>query len=240
MGDPKKQRKKYETPNHPWEKERIEEEKQVSKDFGLRNKKEIWKMQSNLKNITAQIKRLMGLPVEQSEVLKNKLHKKLVHLGLIETATPIEEAMDLSLQDVMNRRLQSLVVKKGLARSMNQSRQFITHEHIMIGGKKVTAPSYLVPIDEESTIAFAPFSNYHNADHPERVINEEKAPKIKSSTSKDKKESVEKKETKKVETKKPSSKDKKEKDAPKESKDSTKNKEEKKEEKPKSAEADKK
>ena len=50
MGDPKKQRKKYETPLHPWQGERILAEKKIMEEYGLKNKKEIWKMNSMLRN----------------------------------------------------------------------------------------------------------------------------------------------------------------------------------------------
>ncbi len=126
-------------------------------------------MKSQLKNITAQIKQLIGMPAEKSELLKGKLQKKLVTLGLIEQSTPIEDAMNLSVNDLMKRRLQTLVLKKGLARSIDQSRQFITHEHISVSGKKITAPAYLVHIGEESTISFASNSGLNSADHPERI-----------------------------------------------------------------------
>ena len=49
MGDPKKQRKKYTTPRHPWQRDRLDEERQLLKDYGLKNKKELWKFESLLR-----------------------------------------------------------------------------------------------------------------------------------------------------------------------------------------------
>ena len=40
MGDPRKLRKKYYPPSHPWQKIRIDEEKILMKDYGFKNKKE--------------------------------------------------------------------------------------------------------------------------------------------------------------------------------------------------------
>ena len=48
MGDPRKTRKKYDTPQHPWQKERMDQESVFLKEYGLKNKKEIWKMNYGL------------------------------------------------------------------------------------------------------------------------------------------------------------------------------------------------
>ncbi len=169
MGDPKKQRKKYGPPSHPWQKERIEAERGIFTNYGLKNKREIWKMQSGLKKITSQIKKLIGMPPEKSAALTADLQKKLIALGLLKEAKPLEEAMNLTLHDIMDRRLQTMVYKKGLARSVRQARQFVVHEHILVGGKKVTAPSYIVPVSEEPTIGFAAGSSLSSLNHPERA-----------------------------------------------------------------------
>ena len=74
----------------------------------------------------------------------------------------------------MERRLQTMVFRKGLARSIKQSRQFITHRHIAINNSIITAPSYIVSIAEEPLINFVARSSLISADHPERVRKEEK------------------------------------------------------------------
>jgi len=43
MGKPKFSRKKYETPSHPWQEDRIKAENELVKKYGLKNKKEVWK-----------------------------------------------------------------------------------------------------------------------------------------------------------------------------------------------------
>ena len=67
----------------------------------------------------------------------------------------MEDVLNLTLKDVMERRLQTLVVRKQMANSMMQSRQFITHEHVAVGARKITAPSYLVSVNEEPLIKMA-------------------------------------------------------------------------------------
>ena len=55
---------------------------------------------------------------------------------------------------------------------MKQARQLITQRHILVAGKIITSPSYLVKVSEETTIEISPKSKFYAADHPER-INEE-------------------------------------------------------------------
>ncbi len=177
MGDPKKHRKKFVKPGHPWEKARIDEEKIISKEYGLVNKQEIWKMDSHLKKIKAQVKKMIAATGKQAEKEKTDLMKRVKRLGLAKENSTFEELLRLSLKDILERRLQTLVFRKGLARGIKQSRQFIIHGHIILEGKKMTVPSYIVPKDSESKIEYTPKSSLSNSDHPERTKKEKKKPK---------------------------------------------------------------
>ena len=73
MGDPKFQRKKYKGPTHPWEATRIKEEEELLKEYGLRNKKEIWRMRSLLKSWHTQAKEIVALPKEKREEMLSKI-----------------------------------------------------------------------------------------------------------------------------------------------------------------------
>ncbi|MBW2981652.1 30S ribosomal protein S4 [Candidatus Woesearchaeota archaeon] len=168
MGDPKRIKKKYSTPIHPWQAERIEEERELTKQYGFKNKKEIWKENSILRNFLRQAKRLTAIKTEQSEKEKIQLLDRLKRLGLLTETAMIDDVLDISLKDLLERRLQTLVFRRGLARSMKQARQFIIHRHIIIGNKKITVPSYLVSKAEESIISFSGKSSLVNPDHPER------------------------------------------------------------------------
>ncbi|MFH1506120.1 MAG: 30S ribosomal protein S4 [archaeon] len=172
MGDPKKIRKKFKKPMHPWQKGRIDLEKELSKKYGLKNKQEIWKMDSILKNFKDQIKKLSSLDTPQSRKEQKQLMDRIVKLGFIKQEAGVDGILGLELENMLERRLQTLVIKKGFARSMKQARQFITHKHVTIGNKKVTAPSYLVTLQEESLVGFSGTSTLHNADHPERIQEE--------------------------------------------------------------------
>src|SRR3989338_3556238 len=174
MGSAKRQRKKFSKPSHPWQKDRILEEKEIREQYGLRRKYEIWKMDSILKNFTRQAKNLVTIRNKQVEKERGQLLNKLHSLGLINKEAKIEDILSLTLKNIMERRLQTLVFRKNLASTMEQSRQFIVHEHIALGEKKVTSPSYLVPVEEEAIIRFAVNSNLADANHPLRAARAEK------------------------------------------------------------------
>lgn len=174
MGDPKKQRKKYQTPSHPWQKTRIEEEKKLIEEYGLKNKKEIWKMDSKLRKFKSQVKKLITAPTKQKELEKTQLLKKLQSLGLIKKTAQLDDILSLTLKDIMERRLQTLLCKKGLVKSIKQSRQMIVHKHVSIGNKKITMPSYLLRKEEEDKLSFSQYSPLSNKNHPARIIEDKK------------------------------------------------------------------
>lgn len=160
MGDPRKRKKKYETPTHPWQKDRIDDERELKRKYGLKNKKEIWKAQSMLRNIRGQARTLLGLSTEQSRKETDDLMLRLRKLSILKEDADLDHVLGLSIHDVLARRLQSVVVRKGLAVNANQARQMIVHGHITINGRRVTAPSYLVTSEEEEFIAYALKSPY--------------------------------------------------------------------------------
>lgn len=153
MGHPKKLRKQYETPTHPWQSDRIKEEAEYTKEYGFKNKKEIWKLIAKLKKSKEQVKKIIANKQSlQMQKEKEQLVNKLLKYGLITKDSRVEDILDLSPTDLMERRLQTIVFRKKLARSLKQARQFITHGHILLNDKKITVPSYLVFLEEESKI----------------------------------------------------------------------------------------
>jgi len=170
MGDPKKQRRKYQGPSHPWLAVRIESEKVLLQDYGLKNKKEIWKFESMLRRFKQQAKNLIFRKDKQAEIEKKNLLERLFNMGLLEKDAKMEDVLDIELKDLFERRLQTQVFKLGLTRSVGQARQFIVHGHIMIGEEKVDVPSYFVRRGEERSIRFSQSSKLNNAEHPERVV----------------------------------------------------------------------
>lgn len=220
MGAPRKQRSKFSGPSHPWNKARIDEEKEISRDYGFRNKSEIWKVNSLLRNFRTQAKQIIATRTEQAEKEKELLLKKLRNLGILNQDSTIESVLGLTMKDILERRLQSVVYRKGLARTMLQARQMIVHEHICVGENKITSPGYLVRLSEEGQIKFCSSSSFEDEMHPERV-QEEKLPKKpedkeeKSGQDSNKKEKKETKKTKSPDKKKESKAEEKKEETPK-------------------------
>ena len=105
MGDIKKHRKKYSRPKHPWQKERIEEEKELKKEYGLMRNIEIWKARSKLKKYATQAKKLVALRGEQADKEKKQLLDKLVKQGLLdESSKDLSQVLSLTVRDILERR----------------------------------------------------------------------------------------------------------------------------------------
>ncbi len=170
MGDPRKQRKKYSPPSHPWQAERINEEKLLIKEYGLKNKKEIWKANSKLSTFKSQAKQLITRTDEQAVKEEKQFLDKLTRLNIVAASAKIEDILDLNIKDILERRLQTQAVRKGLARTTKQARQFIVHGHIQVKNKKMNIPSYLLTAEEESALTFNPKSTINDEEHPERTI----------------------------------------------------------------------
>jgi len=166
MGDPKKQRKKYDTPRFPWQIDTLEAELKLLGQYGLRNKREIWRHKTLLSKYRGIGRSLLGMSVVERRIQEKQILDKLHRLGILPDAAALDDVLDLKLEDILGRRLQTLVFQRGLAKSIQQSRQLITHGHIAIEGRRVSSPSYLVLKDEETKITYTPKSPLTNPDHP--------------------------------------------------------------------------
>lgn len=175
MGNPRKFHKQYARPGHPWQLARIEEERALTKEFGLKNKREIWKSQTQVKSFANDMKRLLALRTSQADVETKQLISHLQRIGLVSAGATSDDVLALTAKDLLARRLQSIIVKQGLAQTPKQARQFIIHGHITVGGKMVCAPSYIVPVAQEPTITFVEKSVLAASEHPARQKVERKA-----------------------------------------------------------------
>ena len=167
MGDPRKIKNKYSGPMHPWNKQRIDEEKPLMKTYGLVNKTELWKVESKLKKFKDNAKKLVAIKGAQAEKERAQIMDKMRSLNLIQSDL-LDDVLGMRIEQLLDRRLQTLAFKKGLARSIKQARQMITHGHIRVNGKKTSAPGYLVPLKEEASIEFINNSSFSDPEHPER------------------------------------------------------------------------
>jgi small subunit ribosomal protein S4 len=182
MGIVRKPRKKYSGPNHPWEAERINAERVLKKNYGLKNKKEIWKIASKLKNMKDQAKKLIARTDDQAKKEEKVLLEKLIKLGLLNDDATLDSILEINIEKFLDRRLQSVLVHKGLARTTKQARQMISHGHISIENKKTNVPSYLVKLSEEIKIKYAPSSSFTDKEHPELMVGKKEEMPIKKET----------------------------------------------------------
>jgi small subunit ribosomal protein S4 len=170
MGNTRKFRRKYSGPAHMWQKDRILLEKDYTKEYGFKNKKEIWKMTSLLNKFQALAKEYIYSRTRQAEKESKQLLTRLKSIGLLNEASMLNDVLTLTGKDLFERRLQTIVFRMGLARSVKQSRQLISHGHIKVNGTKVSSPSYIVKKAEEDKITFAENSSFSDAAHPERTV----------------------------------------------------------------------
>lgn len=166
MGDPKRSRKQYSSPGHPYDKARIESELIIIGKYGLRNKREIYRARTKLGNYRAQARSLLALEQEERIAKEAILIQKLSKLGIVGEDTTTDDVLGLEIERILKRRLQTLVLEKGYAGTIHQARQLIAHRHIAVDGRIMTSPSYLVPISLESSIGYANDSPFSDSAHP--------------------------------------------------------------------------
>ncbi|MCW4016236.1 MAG: 30S ribosomal protein S4 [Candidatus Bathyarchaeota archaeon] len=166
MGDPKRQRKKFDTPRFPWQMDTLDAELKLLGQYGLRNKREIWRHKTLLSKYRGIGRSLLGMSVEERSEQEKQLLNRLNRLGILSEEAALDDVLDLTLGDILERRLQTLVFQRGLSQSIQQARQLIAHGHIAIDGRRVSSPSYLVLRDEEEKLSYSPKSPLTDPDHP--------------------------------------------------------------------------
>ncbi|PSQ32369.1 30S ribosomal protein S4 [Halobacteriales archaeon SW_10_68_16] len=162
----------YETPNHPYQGERIAEETGLIGKYGLKNKEELWGAESELRTYRREARKLLGRAqgdAEAASVEGREFLAKLKRQGVLSEQDSLDDVLSLDVTDVLERRLQTVVYRKGYANTTAQARQFITHGHIVVGGRRVQTPSYTVSVAEEDTVGFDSASPLTDELHPERA-----------------------------------------------------------------------
>ena len=169
MGDPRRQKKKYVSPKRPFDSDRFESELQFIGTYGLRNKKELWKHKTELSRYRRQARNLLALTAEERATLETDLIGKLVRIGALTGEQTLDSVLDLTIEDVLERRLQTIVLRKGMASSAHHARQLVTHGHVALDQAKVTTPSRLISVAEEDRITYIAKSPLNDESHPARV-----------------------------------------------------------------------
>ena len=175
MGDPKFPSKHYDTPSHPWQKVRIEEESGLIHQYGLKNKREIWRANTKVREMRRQARKLTANSSDdQAQKEKNLLLAKLNRLGMLEQNSGLEDVLIMTPENVLDRRLQTQVYLQGLSSTVKQARQLIVHGHISIDGAVVRVPGILVTKLQEKNISYSPTSALNSDLHPVRPRIQEK------------------------------------------------------------------
>jgi small subunit ribosomal protein S4 len=168
LGDPKKQRKKYATPRHPWRRDQLDVELRLMGEYGLRNKRELWRYKTMLSEMRGIARSLLAKSGTEREKSEREFLSRLKRMGLAGETASIDDTLDLDIRDLLERRLQTVVFRGGLAGSPSQARQLISHGHIAIGGRVVSVSGYLVAKADQERVNYAGASPLMKSDHPAR------------------------------------------------------------------------
>merc|ERR1711982_289608 len=171
--------KTFRKPKRPFEKERLDAEMKIIGEYGLKNKREVWRVQYALARIRTASRSLLTLD-EKSEnrIFQGEaLLRRMVRLGLLlENERKLDYVLGLTTAKIMERRLQTKVFKLGLAKSIHHARTLIRQRHIRVGKQICDIPSFLVRVDSEKHIDFALTSPF-GGDRPGRVRRKQAASK---------------------------------------------------------------
>lgn len=152
MGAPKRIRKKYETPSKMWNSARIKREHELKERYGLRNLRELWLLNSELRRIKQNVRSVLS--GKSSEATGKDIIARLSRYNIVRNDATPDDLLVVDVEALLDRRLQTIVLKKGLARTSRQARQLIAHGLISINGRRVTSPGHLVLASEEVGIGY--------------------------------------------------------------------------------------
>lgn len=135
-----------------WNKARIESEHKMKERFGLKNIREYWMAASELRRIRRNTRAVLS--GNASEKTGKEMISRLAKYDVVKPEATLDDLLVIEVERLLDRRLQSVVFRRSLAKSMAQARQLITHGFISVGGKRVTSPGYMVRRDEEGSITY--------------------------------------------------------------------------------------
>jgi len=171
MGLPIKIRKKFISHKKRWDKNTIDEEAVLVKDYALKNKREIRKVELKIAKLKKIAKELNKNTQTKESVEAKHFIESLKARGFLPTeAHSLDEVLDITFRDIFDRRLSNILYKNKLARTPSQARQFIVHRHVGVGDKIIDSPSFSVSLVDETIIKFKINSSLVDENHPERVL----------------------------------------------------------------------
>ena len=151
-------RKTFSKPRRPFEKERLDSELKMVGQFGLRGKRELWRVQLKLSQMRKAARTLLTLDEDDPRRMfeGEALLRRMMRYGVLdESKRELDYVLALTPSDFLERRLQTLVFKLGLAKSIHHARVLIRQRHIRVGKQIVNVPSFLVRTDSQKHIDFS-------------------------------------------------------------------------------------
>jgi small subunit ribosomal protein S4 len=152
MGDPRKAKKTFHRPRMIWTTDQLNAELYIMGSYGLRNKRELWKAETEVARIRNQARALLALSAELRTEKEKRLLNFLNRLGLAREGATLDDILNLKVEDLLERRLQTIIMKRTGTTSPYQARQIVSHGHVSIGNRKVNIPGYIVKAEEEHQI----------------------------------------------------------------------------------------
>ncbi len=135
-----------------WNKERIETEHALKEKYGLKNLRELWKATTEVSRIRRNVRKVLS--GNATEEQGRDITARLARYGIVKQGATLDDLLGVTSESILERRLQSIACKKGLGRTMKQSRQLITHGFISVNGKQVKSPGYMVTNPEEPKVSY--------------------------------------------------------------------------------------
>ncbi|KAF9791954.1 putative 40S ribosomal protein S9 [Thelephora terrestris] len=152
---PRNHSKTYKVPRRPFESARLDAELKLAGEFGLRNKRELWRIALILSKIRRAARELLKLDEKDPKRLfeGNALIRRLVRIGVLdENRMRLDYVLALKIEDFLERRLQTQVFKSSLAKSIHHARVLIRQRHIRVGKQTVNVPSFIVRLDSQKHV----------------------------------------------------------------------------------------
>jgi len=182
MGDPHYPSRVWKKPKRPLNYDFMMEELNTLGTYGLKNKRELWKARTELSRVRHQARSLLALRQEVREQKEPVLMKSLARIGLVKEDATLDDVLNLGINDLLSRRLQTIVQRKYSFKTPYQARQVIVHGHVTIEDRVITIPSYIVNVKEEPGIQLSPKFKVQSAPPPApELVQEEAAPAPQSS-----------------------------------------------------------
>jgi small subunit ribosomal protein S4 len=145
----RKSKKTYKRPRKMWNKARIERDKKLKRDFGLSREREIWRAETMLRKYRRLARRVVATRDKEEG---KKLLSNIAKMGILEKGAVLDDVLGLTVEPILERRLQTIVFRRGMANTPKHARQMIVHGHVKVKGRVYRYPSRIVLKSEEGTI----------------------------------------------------------------------------------------